>query len=87
MCTQRNVNMSNRVAGRITPAARNSSGKNFARLIRPIHARVSDRQTKSRTTTDVLGLLIKRDRFVEASHLAIERSQQRLPIDKCRIEL
>src|ERR1700737_1078539 len=79
--------MSNRVAGRITPATRNGFGKNFARFIRPIHPSVGDRQTKCRTTADVLRFLVKRDCFVEASHFTIERGQERLAKNKCGGEL
>src|SRR5207245_9497715 len=85
--TERHLDTSNRIAGRIPPTTRDGPGKNFARLIRSIHPRVSDRQTKSWTTADTLRLLVERNRFVEASHLAIKRGQQWLAINKCGVQL
>jgi len=84
---ERDVNMGDRVARRITSATRNSFGQNLSRVSRSIHLRVSNRQTKRRTTRDALRFLVKRNRFVVASHLAIKRGQQWLAINECRIQL
>src|ERR1043166_316683 len=57
------------------------------RFITPVHPRVSDRQAKRWSATEILRLFVERDRVIEATHLAIKCRQQRLAINKYRIKL
>src|SRR4029077_14151076 len=87
MCLQCHVDMRDSIARGIGPA-RHSCLESLQRFLAPVHARIGDRQTKAWSTGELSCLFVERNCLVEAPHLAIQRSQQRLAIvDKCRVKL
>src|ERR1700680_3070747 len=80
------MDMRDRVTGGVAPVRRGCIESSH-RFITPVHPRVGDSQTKCWSATEILRLFIKSDRVVEAPRLAIQRRQQWLAINKCRIKL
>ena len=86
MISERDVHMPDCVAGSVAPVLR-CSMKSLHRVITPVHSRVGNRETKGRPATEVLGFFVKSDRIIESPHLPVERGQQWLAINKCRVQL
>ena len=86
MFAKRDVDVRNNVTGSVRTNRRRCVQRAH-RIVAPVHARVSDRQTESRSTAEVLRFFVKSDRVIESTHLAIQRRQQRLAINKCRVQL